>query len=61
MKLKTQGGDEKYIHKILAPKPKAKRAFCIPKRSWQDNIKHNFKEIWYVVVDRSYVSQDRDQ
>jgi len=46
-------------YKILVRKPEWKRT-CISRHRWE-NIRMDLKEIWWKVVDRIHLTQDRDQ
>jgi hypothetical protein len=38
-------------HRVLFCEPECKKSLSKPGRRWEDNIKMNFKGIWYVDVD----------
>jgi hypothetical protein len=42
-------------------KPEGKRPLGRPKHRWMDNIKMNFREIGWSVMDWISMAQDRDQ
>jgi hypothetical protein len=41
--------------------PDEKRPLGRPRRKWEDNIKIDFREIGWEVVDWIHLAQDRDQ
>jgi hypothetical protein len=53
------GGINSY--EIVIGMPESKSPFGRPKRRWEDDIKMHLEGIRWEVVDRLYVSQDRDQ
>jgi hypothetical protein len=54
----TYGTDEK--HNILVEKPGGKRPFVRSRHGWEDNIKMDYREVGWEVVDWIHLSQDRD-
>jgi hypothetical protein len=51
----------RYPYKILVRKPEDKRPLGMPMRRCKDNIRMNFREIGWEVVDWMHVAQDRVQ
>jgi len=54
-------GKMRNAYKILVGKPEGKRPFGRPRRSWENNVKMDLKEIWWKGVDWIRLAQDRDQ
>jgi hypothetical protein len=54
-------GAMRNAHKILVGKPEGKRPLAKPKRTWEDNIRIDIKEIGWQGVDWMHMAQDRDQ
>jgi hypothetical protein len=48
-------------YKILDRKPKGNGPLERRKCRWEDNIKVDLKEIWYVCVDWIHLAKDRNQ
>jgi hypothetical protein len=48
------------VYKILAGKPVGKRLLGKPRCRWRDNIRTDFREIVWEVVDWYRLAQDRD-
>jgi hypothetical protein len=48
-------------YKILFGKPEGKISLGIPWRRWEDNIKIDFKQIYFKDVDGTCAAQDREQ
>jgi len=48
-------------YKILLGKPEGKRSLGRPKRTWEDNIRMDLREIGYEGVEWINLAQDRDQ
>jgi hypothetical protein len=46
---------------IIVGKPKGKRLFGRPRRSWEDNIRTDLREIGQECVDWIHLDQERDQ
>jgi len=38
-------GEGRGVHRVLVGKPKGKRPLGIPRRSWEDNIKMDLREV----------------
>jgi hypothetical protein len=45
----------------LVGKPEGKGTVGRPGRRWEDNIRMNFREIWWEILYYVHVAQDRDQ
>jgi hypothetical protein len=54
------GRDKKCIQYLIG-KPEVKRPYERPRRIWESNIRRDFTEIVWEVVDWIYLVQDRDQ
>jgi hypothetical protein len=54
-------GEERKVYKILAKKPEGKRSIGRPRRSWEDGIRMDFREIGLGGVDWIRLAQDRDR
>jgi len=48
-------------HKTLVVKPEGKRSLGRPRRSWEDNIRTDFRETEWEGVDWIHLAQDRDR
>jgi hypothetical protein len=44
-------GDMRNVYKVLVRRPEGKRSLERPRHMWKNNIKIDFKEIWWEVVD----------
>jgi hypothetical protein len=54
-------GEGRGVYRVLVGKPEGKRQLGRPRRSWENNIKMDLREIW---IDRSnwiQLAQDRVQ
>jgi hypothetical protein len=49
------------VYKILIGKPEGKRPLGIPRRTWRDNIRMDFREMSWEGVDLMHLAQDKDQ
>jgi hypothetical protein len=54
-------GEMRIEHKILVGKPEGKTAYGRLTLSWEGNIRMNFMEIGWEVVNLKHVAQDMDQ
>jgi hypothetical protein len=54
-------GEEKKVYKVLVGKPEGKRQLGRPRRSWEDVIRMDLREIDLGGVDWIRLSQDRDR
>jgi hypothetical protein len=53
-------GEMRNTYKILVRKPEGKRPLGRCRHRWEDNIKKDFTEIRWEVVDWVHLAQDRD-
>jgi hypothetical protein len=53
-------GEVTFVYNILVVRPEGKRPLGRPRRRWKDNIKMNFREIWFLDVDWIHLAQDSD-
>jgi hypothetical protein len=49
------------MYSILVGKPEGKRPLGRHRHRWKDNIRMDFKEIWWECVDLMHLVRDRDQ
>jgi hypothetical protein len=49
------------VYRVLVGKPKGKRPFGRPRRSWEDNIKMDLQEEGYGCMDWIELTQERDR
>jgi hypothetical protein len=54
-------GEERKVYKVLMGKPEGKRSLGRPKRSWEDGIRMDPKEIGWGSVEWIHFAQDRDR
>jgi hypothetical protein len=54
-------GEKRSAYRILVGNPEGKRRLGKPRRSWEDNIKKDLREIGWGGMDWIYVGYDRDQ
>jgi hypothetical protein len=54
-------GEERKVYKVLVGKPEGKRPLRRPRRSWEDRIRMDLREIGLRGVDWIRLSQDRDR
>jgi hypothetical protein len=54
-------GEKGNTYRILVGKPEGRRPLGRPRRRWVDNIKIDFREIGWEVVDWVDLAQDRNQ
>jgi hypothetical protein len=54
-------GDKRNSYRIFMGKPEGKRPLGRPRRSWEDNIRIDLREIWWGGMDWIDLAQDRDQ
>jgi hypothetical protein len=54
-------GEERKVYKVLVGKPEGKRPLGRPKRSWEDGIRMDLREIGLGGVVWIRLSQDRDR
>jgi len=49
------------VYRVLEGKPERKRPLGRPRRSWEDNIEIDLKEVGYGCMDWIELAQDRDR
>jgi hypothetical protein len=54
-------GEERKVYKVLVGKPEGKRLLGRPRRTWEDGIRMDLREIGLRGVDWIRLSQDRDR
>jgi hypothetical protein len=54
-------GDKKNAYRILVGKPEGKRPLGRPRRSWEDNIRMDLREIGWGGMDWINLAQNRYQ
>jgi hypothetical protein len=54
-------GEVRGAYNILFGRPEGRRPVGRPRRRWEDNIKMDLREIWFVGVDWIHWAQDRDR
>jgi hypothetical protein len=54
-------GEVRSAYNILVGRPEGRRPLGRPRRRWEDNIKMDFREIWFGDVDWVHWAQDRDR
>jgi hypothetical protein len=54
-------GEKRSVYRVLMRKPEEKRPLGIPSRRWDNNIKMNFQEVGYGVMDWIWMAQDKDR
>jgi hypothetical protein len=54
-------GARRKAYRILVEKPEGKRSLGRPRRSWEDNIKMDLREIAWGGMDWIDLAQDRDE
>ena len=54
-------GESRSVHTVLVGKPEGKRPLERPRRTWEDNIKMNLKNVGIEVMDWIELVQDRDK
>jgi hypothetical protein len=54
-------GEKRNAYRILVGKPEEKRPLGRPRRSWEDNIRIDLREIGWGVMDWIDLARDRDQ
>jgi hypothetical protein len=53
-------GEERKVYKVLVGKPEGKTPLGRPRRSWEDGIRMDLREIGLGDVDWIQLAQDRD-
>jgi hypothetical protein len=53
-------GEERNVYRVLMGKPEGKRPLGRPKRSWEEGIRMDLREIGWGSVDWIQLVQDRD-
>jgi hypothetical protein len=54
-------GEVRGKYNILVGRPEGRRPLGRPRRRWEDNIKMDLREVWFVDVDWIHWAQDRDR
>jgi len=54
-------GDGRGVYRVLVGKPEEKRPLGRPRRRWEDNIKMDFQEVGFGVMDWIELAHDRDR
>jgi hypothetical protein len=54
-------GEERKVYKVLVGKPEGRRPLGRPRRSWEDGIRMDLREIGLGGVDWIQLAQDRDR
>jgi hypothetical protein len=54
-------GEERNVYKVLVGKPEGKKPLGRPRRSWEDGIRMDLREIGLGCVDWILLAQDRDR
>jgi hypothetical protein len=58
---KARMGEKRHAYRILVGKPEGKKPLGRPRRSWEDNIRMDLREIGWGGMDWIDLAQDRDQ
>jgi hypothetical protein len=53
-------GEGRLVYRILVGKPEGMRPLTRPRHRWEDNIKMDFQEVGYGLMDWMELAQDRD-
>jgi len=53
-------GERRGVYKVAVGKPEGKRPRGRPRRRWEDNIKMDFQEVGYGVMDWIELARDKD-
>jgi PAS domain-containing protein len=54
-------GEERKVYKVLVVKPEGRRSLGRPRRSWENGVRIDLREIGLLGVDWIRLSQDRDR
>jgi len=54
-------GERRSVYRVLVGKSEGKRLLARPRRRWEDNIKMDFQEMGFRVVDWIRLAQDKDR
>jgi hypothetical protein len=54
-------GERRGTYRALVGKPEGRRPFGRPRRSWEDNIKMDLREVGWEGMEWIEVAQDRDR
>jgi len=54
-------GERRSVYRVLVGKSEEKRLLGRPRRRWEDNIKMDFQEMGFRVVDWIRLAQDKDR
>ena len=54
-------GERRSVYRVLVGKSEGKRLLGRPRRRWEDNIKMDFQEMGFRVVDWIRLAQDKDR
>jgi len=54
-------GEKRGVYRVLVGKPEGKRPLGRPRRSWEDNIKMDLREVGCGGMDCIELAQDRDR
>jgi hypothetical protein len=54
-------GDRRGVYRVLVGKLEGKRTLGRPRRSWEDNIKMNIREVGCGIMDWIQLAQNRDR
>jgi hypothetical protein len=54
-------GEERKVYKVLVGKPEGKRPLGRPRRSWEDGVRMDLRQIGLGGADWIQVAQDRDR
>jgi hypothetical protein len=57
----STNGDKRKACRILLGRPERKRPLGRPRRSWEDNIRMDFRDIGWGIIDWIDLVQDRNQ
>jgi hypothetical protein len=52
---------ERKVYKVLVAKPEGKRPLGRPRRTWEDEIRMDLREMGWRGVERIQLAQDRDR
>jgi hypothetical protein len=52
---------ERKVYKVLVAKPEGKRPLGRPRRTWEDEIRMDLREMGWRSVERIQLAQDRDR
>jgi hypothetical protein len=54
-------GEERKVYKVLVGKPEGRRPLGRPRRSWENGVRMDLREIGLLGVDWIRLAQDRDR